>query len=285
MCIRDRRGGGGRGLRGGPAAVLPEDHVRAGVERLRAVRPLPDAVDQMAPGPCRHLPVEDVLPVGQLRIGDLRERLRLQVGPLQRLGRVVAALGEVQLEGPPVGRRGLVVEGVAARPHRGRGPVAPGQVQALVLRAVGTAQLAVRDACFGLPSRVAVPYAVPVVERLGATGLHGRLARRGLRALRPLGEAGRDPADRVRHRTVRGGRARGEHGERERRDAGQRDPGGFTTNAHRGGLLHQLCRARARGSAVVGGRTQTTAPSPRERRQRPAAPPDEKHASPAEQRI
>ncbi len=185
---------------------------------------------------------------------------------------------------------GLVVEGMVARLHlRGR-PVGARQVQALVLGVAGAAQPAVRDLLLGPAAGVAVPDRVPVVERLGAAGLHGRLARRRPGVLRALREAGGDPADRVRHRPVRGGRGRGEHGERQGGDADQGDHGGLATNGHRGGLLHevhQVRRVRGGGAkAEVGGRDAGAAvPPPVNGAGGHPNPPCEQHASRAEQRI
>jgi len=109
-----------------------EADVRAGVESLRAVRALPDRIQELLAGSaaagcrrrCRSRPRRPV--------GGRRDRvLQVQVGPGERLRGVVAGLGEVHLEGALVRCGHAVLEGVGPAAHNsssasrcgpGRGP-------------------------------------------------------------------------------------------------------------------------------------------------------------------
>ncbi len=230
--------GSGRGRRrrqGRRCHRLPaEVHVGAGVEGLGAVRALPDAVDQVPAGPLGDGAVEDVAPGVQRGVGDLGERLRFQVRPLQRLPRVVAVLREVQLERAAVRGRRPVAEGVLARGQLRPRPVGARQVQSLVLVAAGAAQLAVRDDPAVAPGGVTDVDLVPVVERLGAAGRDHGLAGGRARMLGPLGETRGHSADGIRHGAVRHGGCGGQRGERERGEAEQGYPQGGVTHAHGG---------------------------------------------------
>src|SRR5690606_28741177 len=242
---RDRRRGGlllrrvRGGLPAGPAAArlagtaaAAERDVRAGAERLRAVRALPDRVQQLLAGALRERAGEGVEAAGRRRVGRRRHRGRqVELAPAQRLGRVVAGLGDVHLEGALVRGRHPVLEGVRAAVHAGGGPVGAGQVEPLERRVAGAAQLAVRDELLVAPARVADADAVPVVERLRAAGRDRGLARRRRGALGALGIALRDPADRVAHRAVRGRGGGGQPGQGERDDTDDGD-GGLATCGH-----------------------------------------------------
>ncbi len=221
----ERRGDGG----GGRAEV----DVGAAVERLRAVAALPDHVQQLAAGALRQGAGVGVVAVAGGAVDlHLDHRGRVEVRPLQRLGGVVARLGEVDGLGADVRRGGAELEGERAGLDRGGGPVGARPVQGGVLVAVGRAEPAVRDQRLVVAVGVGDVDLVPVVQRLGAARGDEVLADLGHRVLGALRVAGGDPADGVGHRAVGTGGAGGGRGHGEDRGADHTDGQGTSLDGH-----------------------------------------------------
>ncbi|MCO5612342.1 hypothetical protein L7F22_066609 [Adiantum nelumboides] len=178
-----------------------EVDVGAGVEGLGAVGALPNDVDEVAAGLSGRRGAGDLIgAAGKGGVGDVEEGWVLQVCPFEGLGRIVAILGDVELEEAQVRGGGPVEECVGDVGRQGGGrPVGARQIEALILDPPTAAELAIGNDLAVAASSVGLVHLIPIIEGLCSTQRHRRLASRRRGLLRILQVAVVDAADRVLH--------------------------------------------------------------------------------------
>ncbi|MCO5612340.1 hypothetical protein L7F22_066607, partial [Adiantum nelumboides] len=180
---------------------VDEVDVGAGVESLGAVGALPNDVDEVAARLTDRRGAGDLVgAAGNGGVDDIEEGQVLEVCPFEGLGGVVAILDDVELEEAQVRGGDPVEERVGDVGRQGGGrPVGARQVEALILDPPAAAELAIGNDLAVAAGSVGLVHLIPVIEGLGSTQRHRRLASRRRGPLRILQVAVVDTADRVLH--------------------------------------------------------------------------------------